>query len=56
MGCIICGGVFANALFDWFIRFNSSVDFRRSTEFSLDEFCAYSEFTFHGLLAILFFV
>ena len=55
MGWIGCGAA-GGALFGWFIRFNSSIGFRCSTECSLNEFCAYSEFTFHGLLAILFFV
>ena len=52
----IGGGVFANALFDWFIRFNSSIGFLCSMEFSLDELCPYSEFMLHDLLAILFLV
>ena len=48
-------GADGGALFDWFNRFNSSIGFLCS-QFSLDEFRPYSEFTFHGLLAILFFV
>ena len=55
MGWIVCGAD-GGALFDWFNRFNSSIVFLCSTECSLNEFCAYSEFMFHGLLAILFFV